>query len=51
MTPLSGFGGRWSRCYSTTIEPFMFGWNSQKYSMVPAVSKVCVNDAPGRDGA
>jgi hypothetical protein len=26
------------RGYSTTIEPFMFGWNSQKYSYVPAVS-------------
>src|SRR5215207_2294755 len=33
------------RRYSTTIEPFMFGWNSQKYSYVPAVSNACVKNS------
>ena len=45
-----GFAGRvWTLFphYWTTIEPFILGWNSQKYSNVPAASKACVNDSPG----
>jgi hypothetical protein len=47
---LAGVAGRvWTPFlrYSTTIEPFILGWNSQKYSNVPAASKACVNDSPG----